>query len=304
MSDFQRRIPPLSSLVPFEAALRLGSFTRAANELALSQASISRRVRELEVDLGVKLFERRRYDVAPTAAGETLGAAVRVALNELVGTAERLRARGEGAESLTVFSDISLGNALVAPCIGELQRLNPHLRLRILSSYEPIESVREDFDIGLQYGCWAEDRFSIEPIADDTIFPVCAPELASDLPSPATPVDIARQPLLHLADVGRKWPDWRNFLAFFRLKEPMPDAGLVFNSYQICLDVAEQGEGVALGWGRSVKDRLASGSLVRVPGLTMPLVDIVNVYRRKNADTTATAEQFVTLLRARIDPVA
>ena len=303
MTEFQRRLPPLSSLIPFEAAFRLRSFTRAADELALSQASISRRVRELETDLGLTLFERRRYDVEPTAAGETLAATVRVALNELAGTAQRLRAQAGGEVSLTIFSDMSLGNALVAPCVGEFQRLNPQLRLRILSSYEPIESVGEDFDIGLQYGRWAEDQFSIEPIADDVIFPVCSPEFAQGLPSPVTPVDIATCPLLHLADVGRKWPDWRSFLAFFRLKEPRPIEGLVFNSYQICLDVAEQGEGIALGWGRSVKDRLASGRLIRVPGLTMPLVDIVNLYRRKNANPNATAEQFVALLRAKIAPV-
>ena len=303
MSDLARRLPPLSALVAFEAAFRLGSFTRAANELALSQASISRRVRELEADLGVSLFERRRYDVVPTAEGEALAATVRLALNELAGTAEKLRARGAGAESLTIFSDMSLGNALVAPCVGRFQRLNPQLRLRVLSSYEPIESLREEFDIGLQYGRWAEDRFSIEPIADDVVFPVCSPEVASSLPSPASPMDVAARPLLHLVDLGRKWPDWRSFLALFRLKEPRPIEGLVFNSYQICLDVAEQGEGIALGWGRSVRDRLAAGRLVRVPGLTMPLPDIVNVYRRKNAKTTATAELFVALLRASIAPV-
>lgn len=303
MPHILRRLPPLSTLVAFEAAFRLGSFTRAADELALSQASISRRVRELEGNLGVALFERRRYDVAPTEHGRTLAATVTPTLHALAGTAERLRVRGDGMESLTIFSDMSLGNALVAPCVGQFQRLNPLLKLRIFSSYEPIESIGEDFDIGLQYGRWAEDQFSIEPIADDIVFPVCSPVFVSELPSPVTPVDIAKRPLLHLVDVGRKWPDWRSFLAFFRLKEPKPIEGLTFSSYQICLDVAEQGEGIALGWGRSVEDRLALGRLVRVPGMTMPLVDIINVYRQKGARPNRTAEQFVTLLRSRISPI-
>lgn len=303
MSELSRRLPPLNTLVSFEAALRLRSFTRAADELALSQASISRRVRELEEDLGVALFERRRYDVVPTDDGERLGATVRVALQELAGSAERLRACGDGTERLTIFSDMSLGNALVAPCVGEFQRISPQLNLRILSSYEPIESVREEFDIGLQCGRWAEDLFAIEPIADDVIFPVCSPLFAAELPSAVTPVDIANRPLLHLADVGRKWPDWRNFLAFFRLKEPRPIEGLTFNSYQICLDVAEQGEGIALGWGRTVRDRLDAGRLVRIEDLTMPIVDAVNVYRRKGARPNRAAERFVQLLRSKIEPV-
>lgn len=298
------RLPPLATLVPFESALRLGSFTRAADELSLSQASISRRIRELERDLGVPLFKRQRYDVRPTEEGEILGVTVRSVLQDLAASAERLRLRGDGSEQLTIFSDMSLGNALVAPCVGEFQRLHPKLSLRVLSSYEPIELIREGFDIGLQYGRWAEDRFSIEAIADDVIFPVCSPRFAKDLPTPATPVDVAAQPLLHLADVGRKWPDWRSFLAHFRLKEPKPIEGLTFNSYQICLDVAEQGDGIALGWGRSVKDRLNAGRLVRIEGLTMPLTNIVNVYRSKGAKQSPVAEQFVTMLRSKISPVA
>ena len=98
----------------------------------------------------VTLFERRRYDVKPTEEGETLGATVWVALQELAGSAERLRARGDGR--LTIFSDMSLGNPLAAPCVGEFQRVNPRLKLRILSSYDPIEAMREEFDIGLQCG--------------------------------------------------------------------------------------------------------------------------------------------------------
>ncbi len=108
MSELARRLPPLSTLVSFEAAFRLRSFTRAADELALSQASISRRVRELERDLGVALFERRRYDVLPTEDGERFAATVRVALQELAGSADRLRARRDGTERLTIFSDMSL----------------------------------------------------------------------------------------------------------------------------------------------------------------------------------------------------
>lgn len=303
MAKFRSRLPPLNTLVAFEAAFRLGNFTRAADELALSQASVSRRIRELEQDLGVRLFERRRYDVVPSDDAEILAATVRVSLSELATAAEQLRVRGAGTESLTIFSDLSLANALVAPRLGEFQRSHPTLKLRVLSSYEPIETTREEFDIGFQYGRWGEEKFILEPIAGDVIFPVCAPQQATRLPSSPTPMDVASQPLLHLADVGRRWPDWRSFLALFRLKEPEPIEGLVFDSYQTCLDVAEQGEGIALGWGLSVKSRLDSGQLVRIAGMTMPLPDIVNVYRPKSAKTHLIAEQFLDLLRRRMEPV-
>ncbi len=303
MTDVFRSLPPLNALVAFEAAFRHQSFTRAADELALSQASVSRRIRELELDLGVRLFKRRRYDVVPTTDGEALAATVRLSLSELAATADRLRDRGSGMDRLTIFSDLSLANALVAPIVGEFQRLHPNLRLRVLASYEPIESVREDFDIGLHYGRWGEEKFTVEPIADDAIFPVCSPQLAARLPSPVGPVEIAKQPLLHMADLGRKWPDWRSFLAFFRLKEPEPIEGLVFSSYQVCLDVAEQCDGLALGWARSVKARLDAGQLVRIPGMTMPLIDSINVHRPKRTKPNPIADRFLQVLRSSIKPV-
>lgn len=303
MARYDRQLPPLATLVAFETAYRFGSFTRAADELSISQTSISRRVRELEQDLGVKLFERRRYDVVPTQDAVELVAAVRLGLSEIAATSERLRVRAAGGKALTVFSDLSLASSIVTPLIGEFQRRHPEIELRVLSSYEPIETLREDIDIGLQYGCWALDRFVVEPIADDAIFPVCAPALAETLPCPATPVDIAKMPLLHLADLGRFWPDWRSFLAFFRLKEPKPLEGMVFDSYQVCLDVAEKGEGVALGWARSVEPRIASGHLVRIPNMTMPLVDCICVHLAKRARPNPAAKQFHDLLRRSIKPV-
>lgn len=304
MSDLNRCLPPLSALVAFEAAFRHGSFTRAADELALSQASVSRRVRELEQDLGVRLFERRRYDVAPTPEGETLAATVRPALGDLATAADRLRDRGKGIRNLTVFSDLTLANALVTPIVGEFQRLNPTLQLRVLATSEPIETVREDFDFGLQYGRRAEHAFDIEPIADDVIFPVCAPDFAAQLPDQCDAVELAKQRLLHFAEAGRKWPDWRNFLAMFRVKEPSPIEGLVFTSHNLCLDVAEKGEGIALGWARSVKPRLDAGRLVRLPGMTMPLSGGICVYRPKRGQHNPVADAFLDLLRSRIEPVA
>ncbi|MGI9501312.1 MAG: LysR substrate-binding domain-containing protein [Geminicoccaceae bacterium] len=297
MTKYARRLPPLNALVAFEAAFRHRSFTRAADELALSQASVSRRVRELEQDLGVQLFERRRYDVEPTADGEMLAVSVRLSLSELAATADRLRDHGAGIEALTIFSDLSLAHALITPIVGEFQRQNPGLRLRMLATSEAIEMAREEFDFGLQYGRRAEHAFDIEPIADDVIFPVCAPELAALLPSSVDAVELAKQRLLYFEEAGRNWPDWRSFLAMFRVKVPPPIEGLIFSSQNVCLDVAEKGEGIALGWGRAVEQRLDAGRLVRLSEMTMPLVGCINVYRAKRAKPNPVADRFLDQLR-------
>jgi len=98
MTDLTRQLPPLGTLVVFEAAVRHRSFSRAADECALSQASVSRQMRQLEENLGVRLFDRQRYDVMPTSDGKTLYDSVRRSLSDLASTAKALRANARGLQ--------------------------------------------------------------------------------------------------------------------------------------------------------------------------------------------------------------
>ena len=171
MSNLRRRLPPMNTLTAFEAAYRLGSFSRAAEELALSQGSVSRLVRQLEESIGERLFSRGRYDVAPTTAGREYAYTVRHSLSDIAQATDRLRLNSQDFEILTIYSDLGLGSAILTPCMGEFQRQHPQVRLRIVVSPEPIEETLEAFDFGLQQGRWAEQRFVIESIGDDLLFP-------------------------------------------------------------------------------------------------------------------------------------
>ena len=303
MTLLSRRLPPLGTLVVFESAFRLRSFSRAADEVALSQASVSRQIGQLESNLGVKLFVRQRHDVLPTPEGEALASTVHLALRELAHAAEQLRGIAAGRNSLVIFSDISIASFLITPVISSFQQQHPNLQIRILSSYERIHNIRENFDIGFQVGRIAEDLFEIEPLADDIIFPVCSPEFAATLPDQPSAVDIAKRPLLHLEEMGYGWPDWRKFLAHFRMKEPKPIEGLIFNSYQVCLEVAEKGEGIALGWARSVQAKIDEGKLVRIRGMTMFIPESIFLYRRKFAEPNPIVDQFIQTLSESIEPL-
>ena len=283
--------------------MRLRSFSRAADEIALSQASVSRQIRQLEDNLGVRLFVRQRHDVVPTEEGEMLGRTVSLTLRELGSTAQKIRQIGTGKNSFTIFSDISIASAMITPMISVFQQQHPQLQLRVLSSYEPLQEVSEEFDIGFQVGRIADDLFDIEAIADDAVFPVCSPEFRSRLALSPGPEELAKQPLLHLQEVGYDWPNWRKFLAYFRMKEPKPAENLVFSSYQVILDMAERGEGIALGWARSVTDRIEAGKLVRIAGMTMPIPQSIFAYRRKFADPNPVTDNFIALLRSRIEPL-
>lgn len=295
MPDFERLLPPLATLVSFEAAFRHRNFTRAAEELFLSQASISRRIRELEADLGVTLFERHRYDVIPTAEAVILADSVRHALLELSSTADHLRQSGLGTKSLTVLSDPALASVWVAPILGEFQRSHPDIKIRVIASCESTETTAEKFDIGIQYGRAEASSFEVEFIADEAVFPVCSPAFAAQLPNPITTTDLNTLPLLHVEYSDPSWTTWHDLL-----DQPAADGtgnGMVFTSYHGCLDYAEKGDGVALGWERSVQARINAGSLVRIPGITKPKAGVINAYLPTHIAANPHAPEFLTLLK-------
>lgn len=303
MADLSKRLPPLSTLVVFDSAVRLRSFSKAANECALSQASVSRQIRQLEENVGTRLFVRLRHNVIPTPAGETFAVSVRQALLELAASASELRSLAAGQNRFRIFSDISIASSIVTPLLGQFQRLHPNITFHILSTYEPIERTSASFDIGFQVGARAENLFDIESIGDDLVYPVCSPQFADKYGSNLTAADLVNLPLLHLDFEDKDWPDWRHFLATFRIREPAPVEGLVFSSYQIILDVAERGEGIALGWERSVNSRIAEGKLVRLTDMAIHQPNGICVYMRKKTVRHAIAGSIVKLIRSSIIPI-
>lgn len=303
MPEFARQLPPLSTLVVFEAAARLQSFSRAADECALSQASVSRQMRQLEDSLEIRLFERHRYDVTPTDAGKRLYTTVQRALGELASTAAELREAAQGRSSFTIYSDLSIGTSTLAPLVGQFQVLFPGTKFNIVSSYEPIEKTHTSFDIGFQVGRRAENIFNVETIADDIIFPVCSRQFAEKYKRKVTAAKLSSLPLLHLEYEDKMNIGWQQFLANYRIRKKKPIEQLVFNSYQVCLDVAENGEGIALGWGRSVSSRMAEGKLVRFTDMSIHVPDGIAVYLKKQVDLHPLATEIIKVVRANIKDI-
>lgn len=144
----------------------------------------------------------------------------------------------------------------------------------------------------------AEELFDVETIADDLVFPVCSPQLAKTLASEVTPVELNKLPLLHWDyDNNEQSIGWSEFLASYRLRQNSSIEGLVFSSYQVCLDVAEQGEGVALGWARSVKHRIDEGKLIRITDMSLHVPDGIAVYLRKHVNSHPLACQVINEVR-------
>ncbi|MEM7094262.1 MAG: LysR substrate-binding domain-containing protein [Actinomycetota bacterium] len=300
MSRWERSVPSLANLIAFEAAHRHANFTRAAEELHYSQATVSRRIGALEADLGAVLFERGRHDVTPTIEADALADTVRAVLGDLAATADGIRRRSAERTRLTIRSDVSLTAAVVNPILVELLRRHPQLDIRVETSFEPIETDEEPFDIGIQYGRNRRSTLIEQVVADDEVFPVCAPAVADSLPPEPTVRDLVGLRLLHVDYGEPAWTDWEQFLGHLGAEEMGQLRGLTLSTYVVCLDLAERGQGVALGWGRTAQPRIDSGALVRIPGFTQTIPDAIRAYRPPAAEPWAPIDDLLSMLRDRL----
>ncbi len=246
--------------------MRLCSFTRAADELALTQGAVSQHVRALEAHLGEKLFVREHMGVTPTPRAHALALQVRQGLTVLVrafGTQAAQRPRGRTAAAPSVRLAVS-----VLPSVAK-RWLNPRLE-RFHAAHPGVEvdvrpSVslarldgRDRIDVALRYGPGQWPGLQSEKLMDEEIFPVASPDYRGGK-LPRRPTDLARCTLLR--HTSQPWEPW--FQAA-RLELTEPATGPLFDDAGQLLDAASRGDGIALARRSLVNADLATGKLVRL----------------------------------------
>jgi len=259
------RLPSLNALRAFEAAARLESFTRAADELGVTAGAVTQQIRQLEATLGFPVFRRLAQGVALTdAAREALPRLTRGF--DMLGQAVQVLREAEPHRPLTIAALPCLAQLWLSPRLPALQQAFPELQISLSAMEEPPDPRREPYDLSLFYREAAEG--DALQLGSDAILPVCAPALASQITSAA---DLARQTLLHDA-VWRS--DWARWLAF-ALPEVRIDAGRgpAFSLYSLALEAALSGSGVLMGRMSLVAPHLASGRLVAPFAQAMPTPD-------------------------------
>lgn len=292
----------MGTLVVFESAARLQSFSRAADECALSQASISRQIRQLEDNLSVQLFNRHRYDVTLTDAGSHFHETVARSLAELSSVADELRSLSQRNTRFTFYSDLSIATHILTPVMDLLQEKFPEIAFNMHSTYEPIEQSQVSFDLGLQANARAGNEFELKTIAGDLIFPVCSPDFLKTCKRNPCAKELSQLPLLHVDYDNRGSRDWSDFLQQFDTVLPQQQEGPVFSSYQVCLSAAEQGHGVALGWARSVNHKIKEGRLVRLSMLSSEVTDGVVIYLKKYQEAHPITEDVIQIIEDSLQP--
>ena len=259
-----RRTPRLSLdlLRGFRAAARHLSFTRAAQELFVTQPAISREVRTLEEQLGQPLFRRVNRALELTAAGQELYVAVEEALGLI--DAAALRVAGS-MRTLSVTTTVALASTWLVPRLPRFAQLHPDIDMRFVAGNHMVDLEREHIDIAIRFVPAGTATTSKDKLFDYWQFPVCAPALARDPARPLrTTADLARHVLLDFETVlyGRPWYDWAQWFEARNLRGIKGARWLRFSHYDQVVEAAKKGTGVAVGKWPHLSEHLHEGTLV------------------------------------------
>lgn len=259
-----RPLPPLDLIRGFEAAARQLSFTKAAEELFLTQSAVSRQVQALEEHLGVALFERRHREIRLTDAGRQLHRTATEVLRLLADTAARIRAP-QAAAPLAVSCSIGFASLWLVPRLLAFRQAHPEVDISIDANNRIVDLERERVEVAVRYCPWQDAPADALELFKDEVFAVCAPALRDDPERPlATPADLRHHVLLHYGGADLHWVpgSWPDKLAALGLEHLDGAGALHFNQYDQLIQAALEGQGVALGVGPLVRRHLQQGRLV------------------------------------------
>jgi LysR family glycine cleavage system transcriptional activator len=259
-----QKLPPLNAIRAFEAAARHQSFTRAAEELGMTQAAVSYQIKLLEDRVGSPLFVRMPRQVALTAAGRRLAPAISEAFEAMRGAFAAMDRTIDNILSLTVLP--TLASSWLVARIGRFQVAHPHLALKLDTSLATVDFQREDYDIGIRSGAGDWPDLEAHVLLPSQFTPVCSPSLLEGVELTG-PGDLLKLPLIGTHDIW--WSRW--FAA-----AGMPDLDLsersdnTFQTQQYEAIAAMAGQGVAMVNPFFFADEIASGRLVQMFDLVVP----------------------------------
>ena len=205
-SAMPRRLPSLNALKAFEAAARHESFTRAADELCVTQGAVSHQVKALEAELGFRLFHRERQRLVITEAGRSYLEVVRDAFDRLAAGTERLLQR-QSAGVLTVTTSPNFAAKWLVHRLGRFAEVHPSIDLRVSASLHHVDFAREDVDVAVRHGDGSWSGLQVTRLCTEALFPVCSPKLLRGRHALRGPAALRHHVLLHLDD-RRDWAKW------------------------------------------------------------------------------------------------
>ncbi|CAH0534259.1 Glycine cleavage system transcriptional activator [Vibrio stylophorae] len=252
-----RRLPPLNSLKVFEAAARHLSFTRAAEELFVTQAAVSHQIKALEEFLALKLFRRRNRSLFLTEEGQSYFLDIKDIFAAISDATDKVLARSAKG-TLTVSLTPSFAIQWLVPRLSDFNEQEPDIDVRIKAVDLDDGSLTDDVDVAIYYGRGNWPGLRVDKLYQETLIPVCSPKLLTG-PKPMRQLaDLAQHTLLH--DTSRK--EWKAYAKNNDLLNLNVNHGPIFSHSSMVLQAAIHGQGVALANSVLAQPDLEAGRLV------------------------------------------
>lgn len=302
MHNRNRPLPPLDLVRGFEAAARCLSFTRAAQELFVTQSAVSRQVQALEEFLGVRLFERRHKALELTQAGQAYYRSASAALAELRAATQRLRESTRG-HVLTVTTTVSFASIWLVPRLGRFRQAHPGIDVRLAATHLVLDLAREGIDVAIRDIPAGQGPPGAVRLVGERLCPVASPAYLRESKAPLTrPEDLRHHVMLALHDPQGRWPwlAWAAWLEANGVDGLAPAGTLTYDQYDQVLNAALHGQGVALGRMSVVESLVEEGRLVALFGKRMQVPRSLNAIYAPGAESRPEARAFVAWLRREI----
>lgn len=262
-----RKLPPLKAIQAFEAASRLSSFIRAADELCITPSAVSHRIQALERDLGIQLFHRIHRSVVLTDVGRRFAEEIAEAFGRIE-AATRNTARTGKSDILTIHAVPSLATQWLMPRLSRFDELYPDIDVRLNASVEPVDLSTGAVDFDIRYGPTLQSAGTVtEAFPAESIVVLCSPRLASGARGIRKPADLRHHTLIHSEINLYSWRDW---LRDHPGVELHLERGPRFDRSFMSISAAIDGRGVCLESRLLVERELESRLLVTPLGPSGP----------------------------------
>ncbi|MFZ1511485.1 MAG: LysR substrate-binding domain-containing protein [Tabrizicola sp.] len=264
MENLRNLLPSINSLVVFEAAGRLGSFTGAARELRMTQAAVSYAIHRLEDHLATALFLREHRRVRLSEAGARFHADVSIGLSHIQRSAHDLRTVATGGH-VTLSCSTAFAAFWMVPRMARLRADLPHIDLRIQTADRDLDLMGEGIPLAIRGGNPADwPQYQAAPLAAEEIYPVCGAGYLAGRDCPRLAADFLGHQLIHLEEPHRSAATWRDWFASAGIGGRQVPKGLQINDYVLVVQSVIAGQGIALGWRHLVEGLVSQGVLVRL----------------------------------------
>jgi LysR family glycine cleavage system transcriptional activator len=292
-----RAIPPLKALVALESAMRLGSFTLAADELSVTPGAIGQQIQKLEAWLGIALFIRQIRQVTPTAEGRAYFAQIQPAIAQIVEASRRVReARNQGVR---LSMPPSLAAKWFAPRMADFLIAHPGIALNLSTSTAFVDFALDAVDLAIRYFNGIDANLSVQLLHADEARVYCSPAYAKQLKL-KRPDDLQRATLLHNT-LHPHWTSWLKRFSTLADGQIEKIGGLHVDQSLIAIEAAVRAQGVVLTSALLTEAEVADGSLIEPFDMALPLP---TAYYLVHPHTTELQEGAKTLKAWFIDTVA